>query len=95
MKLKDFLSKYDLSWHINELSEPDRFSITFQKDIIPVYVLQNGRKSLCVEVGRTSKEATENLIEMIKGNRLRIMGFDSNAEYIDLKIKVPNDLTIE
>lgn len=94
MKFNDFLSKYNLQWKINKFSEPNRFCIDLRQDILSVYVMQDGRKVLCVVDGETCKKAVDNLIEMIKGQRLRIIGYDSKDNYIDIKIKVPNDLEI-
>lgn len=92
MIFSDFLSKYKLIWQIEKFTSPERLCITLMKDKLSIYVMQDGRKVLCSADGETSKEAVENLIEMIKGQRLRIIGYDSKDEYIDIKIKVPNDL---
>ena len=94
MKLNDFLRTNNLSWEMEQLENPTRFYITLKHDNLEVYLMGNGCKhSACFE-GATSKQSVSKLIECIKGNRLRIKGWNSKDEYVDLTIKVPNDLEL-
>lgn len=92
MKFNDFLQANNISWEMEKFENPTRFYITLKQDNLEVYIMGNGCKhSACFE-GATSKQAVSKLIECIKGNRLRIKGWNSKDEYVDLIVKVPKDL---
>ena len=63
---------------------------------IPASVRINGYRHLQFgQDGKDEKEATENLVEAIKGLTLDFKGWDSNENYVYDKIKVPKDLEVE
>lgn len=94
MEFKDFLLKNGLTVSTEQYFNPDRFysQIVSQDSNLKVYMNLNGFNIEPMRGAITNKMAIERLIEFIKGKQLKVKGWNSNDEYIDIKIKVPNDL---
>lgn len=97
MYFKDFLLNNGLTVATTQYFNPDRFysQIVSQDSNLKVYMSLNGFTTEPTRGAITYKMAVERLIEFIKGKQLKVKGWNSNDEYIDLKIKVPNDLEVD
>lgn len=94
MTINDFLTNNKLLISIRQYVQPIRFcaEIVSQCDRLKVYILGNKMAVVPIAEGKTKESATKALTNLIKGNRLRIKGWNENDEYVDIKIKVPMDL---
>lgn len=94
MTFGEFLQNNGIAIETQLYTMPKRYTAKLVKPPLSITITLDKVRTEVIGMGATPNEAIVNLFDNCKGKQIRLKGWIDN-EYIDTKLKVPNDIELQ